>query len=404
MSFFNTKLDQQYDQWRKDAFLKQVTVLSLLTGTLYIFLSIFDSYFAPHGIILELINYHRFLGPSFLYLIAFLAFYTKSDKAIRLILIFTILLAITFHTYALTQLTYYTPFHIDIYLIIFWTFSVSGLRLKDSTLTAVLSIIISFIGLSYTSYTNMVDPFMHHFWIFTTFSFGFAGAYLLETSSKTVFLQQQKLSQELNNKNILLKELSHRVKNNLQIVASILYSQSQKINDEKITQIFDDSIQTIKSMGILHEKLHKSQNLDSIDFKDYIQSLISLSQQNIYNQKVHFSFEAQSIIVGIENSIPLGLIVNEVITNSLKYAHPNHKKDLIIKIQISISPDKELKLHISDNGVGINFDKYNKGFGTQLINSLVTYQLKGEINSYNNNGLNYEIKFMDKRTSTFLIN
>lgn len=93
----------------------------------------------------------------------------------------------------------------------------------------------------------------------------------------------------------------------------------------------------------------------------------------------------------------------EIITNSLKYAVTNDKQDIFIAIMMSVNDEQKIQLHISDNGKGVDFDNQVKGFGTQLIHSLVNYQLKGEISSYNQNGLHYEISFSDDKQSPTLI-
>jgi two-component sensor histidine kinase len=299
------------------------------------------------------------------------------------------------HTLVMMQLHHYSSYHAEIYLIIFWVFTVSGLPMRHAIFTTLVMISISALGAFYTDGVQLNDAIMHLFWMISSFTFGLAGAYLLESSNRTVFSQHTELHQELSNKSILLKELAHRVKNNLQIVSSILYSHSKKVTDTQTKEIFDNSIQTIKAMGMIHEKLFQSSNLEAIDFKEYIKNLINLVSQNIRHKKVRFSFDSKTIMISIDNAIPLGLVVNEILTNSLKYAIVKDNEDILIRVAIMLDDEQKIHLHISDNGGGIDFAKRKEGFGTQLINSLIRYQLKGEVDCFNSNGLHYDITFTD---------
>ncbi|MDD2699528.1 MAG: sensor histidine kinase [Arcobacteraceae bacterium] len=401
MIFFQYKdkdTEKAYNLWRRSAQLKQIKLISFITASLYLILSLLDYSIAPKEILSSMLVLHLIILPLFGYSITFLALSNKNYSLMISFLILASISATIGHTFIMINLNYYSSYVPEIYLIIFWVFAVSGLPLHHATYTTLSMIAISGFGAFHTIGLQTYDLVMHFFWMIASFSFGFTGAYLLESSYRTIFSQQKELHQEINNKNILLKELAHRVKNNLQIVSSILYSQSKKVNSEETKKIFEESIQTVKAMGMIHENLFASKDLDSIDFKEYIQNLISLATQNMYNKQVIFSFDSQSIIISIQCGVPLGLIVNEILTNSLKYALPKENKEVLIKISIIMDENEEIHLHISDNGEGINFEKQQKGFGTQLIHSLVLYQLKGEIEAFNNNGLNYEIKFYDVKS------
>lgn len=392
-----------YSKWREPALLKQICLISFVTGLLYLLMSFLDYFIAPSDIYPFVFLLHFFLLPSLAFSITFLALNKKYYTLMIRLLVFASIVATTGHTLIMMQLHYYSSYYSEVYLIIFWVFTVSGLPFKHAIYTTITMIIISALGVLYTPELLSHDVIMHIFWMIASFSFGCAGAYILASSNKTIFLQQKELHQVINNKNVLLKELAHRVKNNLQIVSSILYSQSKKVSDAQTKKIFDDSIQTIKAMGMIHEKLFTSQNLDSINFKEYIQNLINLVSQNVHKKKLHFSFESENIIINIENAIPLGLIVNEILTNSLKYAIPKNNQDIFVKIGMTKDKDNKIHLYISDNGNGIDFQKQKKGFGTQLIHSIVGYQLKGEIKCFNDNGLHYNINFTDSKKSPELV-
>lgn len=406
MIFFQYKdkaTEKAYHLWRRPAQLKQIALISFITASLYLIMALLDYNLAPKEILFSMLILHLMILPFLGYSITFLALSNRYYSLMIFFLILASIFATLGHTFIMVNLNYYSSYDAEVYLIIFWVFAVSGLPLRHATYTTLCMIAISAFGALYTTGLETHDLVMHLFWMISSFSFGFTGAYLLESSNRTIFSQQKELHQEINNKNILLKELAHRVKNNLQIVSSILYSQSKKVNSDKTKKIFEESIQTVKAMGMIHENLFASKNLDSIDFKEYIQNLINLAGQNMYNKQVKFSFDSQTIFINIQYAVPLGLVVNEIITNSLKYALPEENKDVLIKIAIIMDENREIHLHISDNGKGINFEKQKKGFGTQLIHSLIRYQIKGEIDSFNNNGLHYEIKFYDVKSLETLV-
>ena len=193
----------------------------------------------------------------------------------------------------------------------------------------------------------------------------------------------------------LLKEVHHRVKNNMQIISSLLNLQSDKIVDEKVLYLLRESQNRIKSMSLVHEMLYKSQDLSKISLNEYIESLCR-SVYRSYSQpesNIEFEFNLEGdIFLDIDKMIPLGLILNEIISNSLKYAFPNK----LGKIQIAFHTEgSKFNLSVSDNGIGLikNFDiDKNSNLGIQLIYMLAE-QLDGEVSYENNNGVTYSIKF-----------
>ena len=204
------------------------------------------------------------------------------------------------------------------------------------------------------------------------------------------------LSKEINNKNILHKELFHRVKNNLQIISGILYMHSKKVEDTMAKEVLTHSIQTITSMGMIHEKLYKSDNLENIDFHHYLLELISYIKHSLNDKEIAFNIECKDIMLTLKNAVPLGLILNEIITNSFKHAFDTTTLERMeITIKITKDDNNRVELKISDNGVGIDISKLKKNFGFKLIESLATYQLEGNIEYYNLNGFAYCIKFKD---------
>lgn len=179
---------------------------------------------------------------------------------------------------------------------------------------------------------------------------------------------------------LLLKEIHHRVKNNLEMVSSLLKLQSVKTKDEAAKDVMQASQNRVQSMGIIHQKLYQGENLGSIEMLDYFKNL----SENIIdaygaNDRVEVSYDMQAIDLDVDTAVPIGLIVNELLTNSLKYAFPEDRNG---KIQLSLQElDKnQLKLVVADNGVGQSEDTTPKGtgFGSQLV-QLLTSQLQGSM-------------------------
>lgn len=218
----------------------------------------------------------------------------------------------------------------------------------------------------------------------------------VEERTQIIHSKNSQLSIELKNKNMLLKELFHRVKNNLQIVSSILYTQSKRLKDKEAIEVLNNSLQTINAMGMIHEKLYRSGNLEAINFAEYLDSLILSMKQTLQGNEIDFKIECNNLMITLKNAIPLGLIVNEILTNSIKHAftkRSSQPKQIGIKLEKS---DKDiLNLEIFDNGVGIETQNLKKNFGFKLIESLASYQLKADLEYFNSNGLVYKIRFID---------
>ncbi|MFQ3214679.1 MAG: two-component sensor histidine kinase [Marivirga sp.] len=201
-----------------------------------------------------------------------------------------------------------------------------------------------------------------------------------------------------NSENVtLLKEIHHRVKNNLEVVSSLLALQSAKIDDPNMQEVMLASQNRVQSMGILHQKLYQNEHLAFIEMKSYFENL-SLNILDSYNEsdRVNVHIEMKPLELDVDTAVPLGLIVNELITNSLKYAFPNGQKgdiDLSLK---NIGADN-FQLKISDNGIGKPYNAVAKGtgFGTQLVD-LLTLQINGKLLQEVSNGTTILINFKNK--------
>jgi PAS domain S-box-containing protein len=206
-----------------------------------------------------------------------------------------------------------------------------------------------------------------------------------------------KLTNSLKEKEMLLKEIHHRVKNNLMIISSLLSLQSDYIKDKASKNIFIESQNRARSMALIHEKLYKSRDLKSINFGEYIKNLTSelFYTYRVGNARVELIYDIKDINLDINTAIPLGLIANELITNSLKYAFSDGS-DGRVDIEFK-KEDHNYIFIIKDNGVGLpeGFDfKNSDSLGLQLVNSL-SEQIDAEIELNREDGTEFRIKFKE---------
>jgi len=212
---------------------------------------------------------------------------------------------------------------------------------------------------------------------------------------------EKKIEKSLKEKEMLLQEIHHRVKNNLMVISSLLNLQSNYIKDKDDLELFRESQTRAKSMALIHERLYKSGDLKSIDFGEYLLTLTNdLFHSYISDPtQIALSIEVENIFVDINTAIPLGLIVNELVSNVLKYAFPKDQKGTInIKFGKFGSVDKQLTLIIADDGVGFSEDidfENTKTLGLQLVNTLVN-QLDCRIELDSTSGTKFIITFSEE--------
>ncbi len=203
------------------------------------------------------------------------------------------------------------------------------------------------------------------------------------------------IKDSLKEKEVLLKEIHHRVKNNLQVISSILNLQSSFVSDERTLEILEESRNRIHSMATIHENLYLTTNFSSIDFASYLQNLTTklISSYHVAPITINLRTELTSINLLLDQAIPCGLLVNELITNAIKYAFVNRSEGEIL---IGLKENQGIiELKIEDNGVGLpsNFEIFkSNSLGLQLVSTLVE-QLDGEINILNEKGTKYLITF-----------
>lgn len=203
----------------------------------------------------------------------------------------------------------------------------------------------------------------------------------------------------LKEKEQLLKEIHHRVKNNLQIISSLLSLQSEFIQDEKLLTIIRESKNRIHSMALIHEMLYSSKKINRVNVHDYVTRLFDSIYETFQTNQLDIYFEIEinrDLELGIDTMILLGLILNEIVTNSIKYAFPDKKGKIVIDIT---SQENQYTLIILDNGIGlpINYkEKQTKSLGLQLINML-SEQLDGVLQVDISRGTKYELIFRSDR-------
>jgi PAS domain S-box-containing protein len=213
-----------------------------------------------------------------------------------------------------------------------------------------------------------------------------------------------------------VKEIHHRIKNNLQVISSLLSLEAEKFTDSIILESFKESQNRIASMALIHEELYKGDKIDTLEFGDYLRKLTAdlFSSYNIH-KNISLNLDLEQIYLGLDTAIPLGIIVNELVTNSLKHAFPNGNKweisislkkikDLGVNKEVSRADsacsqkkDFQYTLTVADNGKGIpeeiNF-RNTDSLGLQLVNILVE-QIEGCLELRRNRGTEFFIKFND---------
>jgi two-component sensor histidine kinase/Tfp pilus assembly protein PilF len=213
-------------------------------------------------------------------------------------------------------------------------------------------------------------------------------------------IKKNKLLEKQNaEKEFLLKEIHHRVKNNLELVSSLLSLQSARIEDPSVLAEMEQSQHRVHSMGMIHQKLYLGENLAAVEMKDYFHNLSDYIIHSFGKKdQVTVNLEMDEIELDVDMAIPIGLIVNELVTNSLKYAFP---KGSAGTIHLALREKGDiLVLEVKDNGVGMIVDKptTGTGFGTQLVNLLVK-QLDGKMILDTNQGTSVFIQFQFKKAA-----
>jgi PAS domain S-box-containing protein len=192
---------------------------------------------------------------------------------------------------------------------------------------------------------------------------------------------EELIKSSLAEKEVMLKEIHHRVKNNLQIISSLLHLQSSKLEDDRLTRAFGDSQHRIRSMALIHEELYESDDLARIEFVGYLRRLTEhlFESFGIDESRIRLTVDVQNVLLTIERAIPLSLIINELLSNALKHAFPGNRSGEI-HIQMRDREDGPFSLMVTDDGVGLPDIDINSpdSLGLRLVNTLVS-QLGAEM-------------------------
>lgn len=210
---------------------------------------------------------------------------------------------------------------------------------------------------------------------------------------------EKKIKGSLEEKKILLREIHHRVKNNMAVISSMLNLQADTFTAPAVVHAFQDSRDRIRSMALIHEKLYRADDLSRVDFSDYIRDLANriFRSSELHDTKTTMTVEVGNVLLGIDIAIPCGLMVNELLSNAFKYAFPGDRKGTI-RIEMLLIEDSEspvYKMIIGDNGIGLPEPVDIKNpltFGLNLVDLLVR-QLDGHIEVDRNNGTTFTITF-----------
>ncbi len=220
-----------------------------------------------------------------------------------------------------------------------------------------------------------------------------------QRANKILASQKIELQKIAGEKDSLLKEIHHRVKNNLQVISGLLSLQNTEHQSDELKAILKEGQNRVKSMALIHQMLYQNQNLSTIPFQDYLEELSKLIEKSFgaASKKIEVSVNAQNITFDVDTAIPLGLIINELLSNSIKYAFENDDRGGQIDISLNRLENDHYNLTIKDNGKGMS-DSFNfetaKSLGLRLVKMLCT-QIRAELKIESINGTQIEIKFKD---------
>jgi len=191
----------------------------------------------------------------------------------------------------------------------------------------------------------------------------------------------------------IIKELHHRVKNNMQIISSLLNLQAGLVDDPKVREMFNDCQNRVHSMALIHEKMYQSNSLTRVNAKDYIPDLIKdVIRTSTIDTNIILDIKIDDIELGTKMMVPVGLLINEIVLNSIKHAFHSAEEGKIV-CELYHLGNKKCKLIIGDNGVGIDKKKFNEGsLGMDIIDAFVN-QIDGKYKIMDTPGTMYEIEF-----------
>ena len=299
-----------------------------------------------------------------------------------------------------------SPFTSFLVIIIFAGYATNGfygnLWLGIVSITAVLLYYISRSGIMFTDEVSegVIDEFNFFFLLFLIVLLGGVFGRLLNKNNEKMYKAKKELIQRDEEKAVMLKEIHHRVKNNLHVVNSLLRIQSRNIEDHEVKMMFKVAQSRIVAMARLHEKIYNTNNLKHIDVNDYFKLLIN-DLINSYNieTKIVLDLSIDEAKISIDSLLPLSLIINELISNSLKHAF-NEMDTGRIEVKLRNEGNKNYELIVGDNGKGVASNLFSttlSSTGTKLINTFIK-QLSGSIDLLEGKkGTHFRILFTDDK-------
>lgn len=208
--------------------------------------------------------------------------------------------------------------------------------------------------------------------------------------------REEQIKASLQEKEVMLQEIHHRVKNNLQVISSLLNLQARNVDDPGTLEVIKESQNRVSSMALVHEKLYQSKNLDKIIFSDYVTDLMNSLTRSYQSQskRVKVNIDIEHVALKLDTAIPCGLIINELVSNALKYAFPDRSKPEI-QVSMHTNAENEVNLVIADNGIGLPSDldwRQSRSLGLRLVSNL-TRQLSGTIDLLDHEGTAFRLTF-----------
>ncbi|KJR42846.1 signal transduction histidine kinase [Candidatus Magnetoovum chiemensis] len=223
-----------------------------------------------------------------------------------------------------------------------------------------------------------------------------AGIYAIAIDRKRM---EQEMERALAEKELLLIEIHHRVKNNMAVISGLLSMQRSFIESDKYIRMFKECENRIKSMALVHEKLYKWRDLGKVDFSDYVKSLSHFlcNTYEICSDKVMVKINVRSVNLGIDTALPCGLLINELMSNAFKYAFPNGNNGEISVVMQNVGSG-EIELIVKDTGIGMPFDidiHDTDSLGYQIITGIAEVQLNGKVELRRDGGTEVIVRFRE---------
>lgn len=217
---------------------------------------------------------------------------------------------------------------------------------------------------------------------------------LVDDRTAELLRSERRLNASLKEKELLLKEIHHRVKNNLQVISSLLGMQSQTVTDGQAREAYADSIRRIRSMAMVHENLYRSDDLSQINFQEYLLTMTRELGRSLHRDGIELRVDAENITLGIDTAVPCGLIVNELVSNALKHAFPKRDNGIVV-VTFKRLNESTLLLEVHDNGIGFprgSDFRSMSSMGMSIIRTL-TDQISGTIKLDSSAGTRFSIVY-----------